>query len=102
MLSRVHKCNEKLSELNGGLNDGAGYSEIYDWRNDYILIGSDVKSLFPSLSPRKSGKAVRRQFEKSPILWQNVDLKLLSLYLKLNEKFWTEGELDPVRKFLPS
>ena len=43
LLSRIHICNEKLAKIRGHQTDGTGESKIYDWRDDYILIGSDVK-----------------------------------------------------------
>jgi len=73
----------------------------WDWTDEYILIGSDVKSLFPSLSAELSGKAIREQFAKSKICWTNIDWKLVTLYIKLQESFWSENELDPVRIYLP-
>ena len=75
--------------------------ENWNWQEEMILLGSDVKSLFPSMSAQMTGKCVREQFEKSPIDWQQVDWKLVTLYVKLNENFWKESELSEVRKYLP-
>ena len=82
MLSRIYACNQKLesSQKERGNN--------WDWKEDMILLRSDVKSLFPSMTALETGKSVRKQFEKSPIEWQNVDWELVSLYVKLHESFW--------------
>jgi len=56
----------------------------YDWREEFILLGTDVKALFPSLSAEKTGKAVRQQVEKSLIVWEEVDDMWLTLYIHLN------------------
>ena len=66
-----------------------------------ILLGSDVKSLFPSMSAEETGKSVRKQFEKSSIEWKNVDWGLVTLYVKLHENYWSESELRDTRKYLP-
>ena len=95
LLSRVAECNDKLKELQ------AQHHVDWDWNEDYILIGSDVKSLFSSLSAELSGKAIREQFAKSKISWNNIDWKLVTLYIKLQEKFWVNGELNPVKMYLP-
>ena len=87
MLNRVYKCNDKIKELQ------AKKGPDWKWQEELILLGSDVKSLFPSLSAEKTGRAVRSQFEKSDITWQNIDWKLLTLYVKLNENYWKESEI---------
>ena len=53
----------------------------YDWRKEWQLIGSDVVSLFPSLSADRTALAVRKQAEKSPIKWENFDDKWIRLYI---------------------
>ena len=53
----------------------------YDWRNNWMVMGSDVKSLFPSLTKEKTAKAVRAQAEKNDIKWTNIDSKWLRLYI---------------------
>ena len=95
MLSRVAGCNQKLKEMK------TQRGQDWDWTDEYILIGTDVQSLFPSLSAERTGLAVREQFEKSIINWENIDWKYISLYISLQEKYWKNGEIDSVRKFLP-
>ena len=56
----------------------------WDWREYYLLLGSDVKSLFPSLSTKRTARIVREQTEKSNINWQNIDERWLCLYVHLN------------------
>ena len=58
MLSRVAECNEKLEKIK------TERGPDWNWTNDYILFGSDVISLFPSLSAELSGEAIRKQFAK--------------------------------------
>ena len=59
-------------------------------------------SLFPSLSAEKTSKAVRNQFVKSKVEWSNVDWRLVTLYIKLNEPFWTNDRLyNEIKKYLP-
>ena len=95
LLSRVYKCNNQLEALRKSRDPD------WDYRDEFILLGSDVQSLFPSLSPEGTGVAVRNEFSKSQIDWQNVDWRLVTLYLKLNEKYWTKNELKSVEKYLP-
>ena len=33
----------------------------WDWREYYLLLGSDVKSLFPSLSTKRTARIVREK-----------------------------------------
>ena len=49
MLSRVAGCNEKL-KLAQTQRD-----ENWRWTDEFILLGTDVKSLFPSLTAKNSG-----------------------------------------------
>ena len=55
MLSRIENFNDwvKKEKIERG--------ESWDWRDEYVLIGSDVKALFPSLS-------VRRDLNQKPTL----------------------------------
>ena len=88
MLSRIYDCNEKIEKLRENCPAN------WDWKDELILIGTDVQSLFPSLSAKNTGKAVRNQFAKSSITWDNVDWKMLTLYVKLHEYYWKEDELN--------
>ena len=95
MLSRVYECNDKISKMQ------ADNGEQWSLNDEMILLGSDVKSLFPSMSAEMTGKCLRRQFSKSPIEWVNIDWKLLTLYVKMHENYWKNGELSEVLKYLP-
>ena len=95
MLSRVYECNDKISKMQ------ADNGEQWSLNDEMILLGSDVKSLFPSMSAEMTGKCVRRQFSKSPIEWVNIDWKLLTLYVKMHENYWKNVELSEVLKYLP-
>ena len=63
----------RLTEFNEGIKEKILEDESYDWRREYILLGTDVVSLFPSLSAERTGEAVRRQVEKSSIIWEDID-----------------------------
>ena len=58
--------------------------------------------MFPSLSAKETGKAVREQVRKSTVKWNNINWRPLTLYIKMHENYWTKGELDKVRKYLPT
>ena len=49
MLSRIEKCNGKIADMRQEILDVDSNIE-WDWRKNYVLIGSDVVSLFPSLT----------------------------------------------------
>ena len=100
MLARVNKCNESIREkLKADQSSKVEANENF-W-DEHILLGTDVKSLFPSLSAQETGLAIRKQFMKSPIKWNNIDWRLATLYIKMNESYWKNGELDRIRKYLP-
>ena len=102
MLARIQSCNREINKLRdenkkvagaGCGKDELGQAQLdkntenaeWDWRAEYILLGSDVTALFPSLSASNTAKSVRRQIEKSKIEWRNIYNKWLTLYLKLND-----------------
>ena len=64
-----------------------------------MLLGTDVKALFPSLSAQRTGKAVRQQVEKSLIKWEEIDEDWLTLYIHLNEKLCSD--LTEIEHLLP-
>ena len=74
----------RINEFNGEIKRKIENEENYDWRKEYILLVTDVVSLFPSLSAEKTGEALRKQVEKSSIIWEDIDDKWLSLYVRLN------------------
>ena len=45
----------------------------YDWRRKFLLLGTDVVSLFPSLSAENTAYAVKKQAEKAVIKWEEID-----------------------------
>ena len=51
MLSRVESFNKLVEEKKKERED-----PNWDWRSEWILIGSDVVSLFPSLSAENTAK----------------------------------------------
>ena len=88
MLSRVEECSQKIEKIMeqnddnmyldrlyaDGVTEDLNFrqdSEEYNWESDYMMLGTDVKALFPSLSATKTGEAVRKQISKSPIKWNN-------------------------------
>ena len=66
MLSRVEVFNDWVR------SERIKRGENWDWREDFVLIGSNVKALFPSLSASKIIKIVRQQVEKSKLKWENL------------------------------
>ena len=87
LLSRIEVFNKWVSK------------QEKDWRKDWMLLGLDVKSLFPSLSKERTSKAVRNQARKIPIKWTNIDTKWLSLYMHLNLELCSD--LKDVEHLLP-
>ena len=53
----------------------------WDWKEENVLIGSDVVSLFPSLSAENTAKAVKNQILKSSITWNNIDENWIRMYV---------------------
>ena len=107
MLSRISVCNERIRELGksrikGTQSWSAEKLENWDWRQDYILIGTDVSALFPSLSAKNTANSVKKQIWKSKIAWNNIDNKWLTLYLKLNAENLVPEDLNSVKCFLPN
>ena len=64
------------------------------------MIGSDVVSLFPSLSARNTAKIVREQVQKSPITWQKIDVDWLRLYVHLNRE--SADDISEIMHLLPN
>ena len=48
-------------------------SKDWDWRDHYVILGSDVVSMFPSVEPNMTAEAIRAQIEKSRVSWDNID-----------------------------
>ena len=103
MLSRIISCNEKIEKLKVEREKTPSGENIksWDWRQEFVLLGSDVSALFPSLSASNTAKAVKTQILKSNIKWRNIDGKWLTLYLKLNEEKLEYKELEGIKCFLP-
>ena len=87
LLSRVENFNSWASKQN------------YDWRDKYMLIGSDVTALFPSLSKERTAAAVYRQAKKTNLKWSNIDEKWLTLYVHLNRHL--SSNIDEISHLLP-
>ena len=62
-------------------------------------MGTDVVSLFPSLSPERTGRAVRLQAEKSLIEWEEIEYEWLALYIHLNKELCSNH--DEIKHLLP-
>ena len=98
----IISSEDLLARIEGFNREIAAKLEIepsYDWRNKYLLLGTDVKALFPSLSAKRTGRAVREQAEKSLIEWEEIDQKWLTLYIHLNEKLCSN--LEEIKYLLP-
>ena len=92
LLARIDKFNKEIEKE-------IEKDENYDWREHYILLGTDVKALFPSLSAERTGRAVRKQVEKSLIKWEEIDDMWLTLYVHLNENLCSS--LEKIKHLLP-
>ena len=57
----------QFEEFNRDIEEKIAAEPEYDWRRDYLLLGTDVVSLFPSLSAENTAHAVRKQAERSQI-----------------------------------
>ena len=93
MLFRLEKFNEKIKI------EKSKRGESWDWREDWVLLGSDVVSLFPSLSAENTSQIVREQVEKSDLNWENIDDCWLRLYVHLNRDMTTG--IEKVAHLLP-
>ena len=77
ILLRIEQCNDKIENImklkddnmyldklfeDGASNDMVekGTDEDYNWESEYMLLGTDVKALFPSLSAKNTGQAIRK------------------------------------------
>ena len=100
MLSRIQDCDKKIEKMKRE-KEAERQEENWDWRQHFILLGSDVTALFPSLSAEKTARAVRNQLEKSKVKWQNIDNRWLTLYIKLNESRISKDDLKEIKKLLP-
>ena len=92
LLARIEMFNKEIKEK-------IEIDENYDWRDQFILLGTDVKALFPSMSAERTGRAVRDQVEKSLIIWEDIDEMWLTLYIHLNREICTN--IDEIEHLLP-
>ena len=53
--------------------------ENFVWRRKYVLLGTDVIFLFPSMTAERTVKSVRGQVKKSPMKWKDIDTDWLML-----------------------
>ena len=96
MLYRISKCNKEIREE---IEEKKKVDKDWDWREKYLLLGSDVEALFPSLSAQRTARIVREQVTKSKIIWENIDPKWLCLYIHLNRE--ESSGLSEVLHLLP-
>ena len=82
----------RISKFNRNIERKKEEDPTYNWRNSYMLLGTDVVSLFPSLSPEKTGRAVRLKAEKSEIEWEEIEYEWLALYIHLNKEICSNHE----------
>ena len=94
LLARIEEFNIKVKE---GIKENG---ETWDWRHKWMMIGSDVISLFPMLTAVNTAKAVRTQSMKSSIKWENIDSRWLRLYIHLNRSL--SSDISDVEHLLPS
>ena len=65
-----------------------------------MLVGSDVVSVFPSLTAETTAKIVRKQVRKSPITWMNVDVDWLRMYIHQNRSL--ASDISSIEALLPT
>ena len=87
LLSRIEKFNGWVAK------------QETDWRESYMLLGSNVTALFPSLTKERTAQAVNRQAKKSEITWTNIDEKSLTLYIHLNR--YLSSNVDEIAHLIP-
>ena len=89
MLSRIEEFNSWVAK------EKILRRENWDWRSEYVLFGSDVKALFPSLSADRTSKLVREMAEKIDMDWVNLDDEWMRLYIHLNREMTSDiGEIS--------
>ena len=98
LLSRIEKFNKLVDQTKKEKIKENPKSD-WDWRDDWMLIGSDVVSLFPSLTAENTAKIVRNQVRKSPIEWKNIDVDWLRLYIHQNRSM--SSDLSSIIHLLP-
>ena len=91
--------NDLSYQFNEEISERIKEEPSYEWREEFLLLGTDVVSLFPSLSAERTGLAVRRQVEKSEVVWSEIDFEWLALYVHLNSTLCSN--LNEIEKFLP-
>lgn len=73
-----------------------------EWiREDYemSLVGNNVIALFPNIQSRSTGKIVRDEVERSPLVIEGFDYKLGTKYIVMNKQY--TGNLKPIANLLP-
>ena len=65
-----------------------------------IVVGADVKSLYPSMDVKEVSRMMKEAILAAPISWEGVDLLECSRYVALN---WTEDQCrkSKLRRILP-
>ena len=63
------------------------------------LVGNDVIALFPNIQSKSTGKIIRDEVERSPMVIEGFNYKLGVTYIAMNKEY--TGDLKPMEKFLP-
>ena len=95
MLAKVQECNKMLELLRMRLEakkkreeDGQEWEiedEVCEEDLDLYLIGSDVISMFPSLTEVNTGLIIRRQVKKSPVKFDGINFKEMAKYIRIEK-----------------
>ena len=67
---------------------------------EYSVIGSDVKALYPSIESELTGKIIRTRVEKSSIEFNGFNIKKGLAYISMNTHLTTN--LDEIKHLLPT
>ena len=93
LVARIERFNNYVKKENDIRGDA------WDWKDQWTMIGSDVISLFPSLTAIETAKAVRSQALKCSISWDDIDSRWLWFYIHLNQRF--SSDISQVKHLLP-
>ena len=80
----------QFEEFNRDIEEKIAAEPEYDWRRDYLLLGTDVVSLFPSLSAENTAHAVRKTTSKEYYLLVSA---------ALGEGFINIGNIEMIHGF---
>ena len=105
---RVYSKAEELVQLNccgtmileGMRTDCIECGPKLENRQEYSVLGSDVKALFPSITSENTGKIIREKVENSRVQFEGFCWKKGLAYISMNKGLTTE--LEELEEILPT